>query len=32
MQADNWEEVDADLISRKIAEEIISEFDDEKFF
>lgn len=29
MQADNWEEVDADLISRKIAEEIISEFDDE---
>ena len=31
MQADNWEEVDADLISRKIAEEIISEFDDEKF-
>ena len=23
MQADNWEEVDADLISRKIAEEII---------
>ena len=31
MQNNNWEEVYADSISRKIAEEIISEFDDEKF-
>ena len=31
MQNNNWEEVYADSISRNIAEEIISEFDDEKF-